>query len=101
MTREIVAERACGRWVKARGGLWLKLDPSTLRGVPDRLAVLPGGVLAFAEMKSPVGRTDPLQDYRIAMLRALGVRAGVVRSVADLKKLVGTSTICTPPVDKV
>ena len=39
--------------VRGMGGLCLKLVCPGFTGVPDRLILMPGGVIAFAELKAP------------------------------------------------
>lgn len=50
--------------IRSMGGHCLKWTSPGTRGVPDRIILLPGGLVAFAEMKRPKGsRVDPLQKY--------------------------------------
>jgi hypothetical protein len=39
--------------VKDAGGLCIKLNPFGYVGIPDRLVLLPGGVVVFVECKKP------------------------------------------------
>lgn len=58
--------------VKAAGGLALKLVCPGWTGVPDRLILLPGGRVFFAETKD-LGKTPKRrQKYVHGRLRALG-----------------------------
>ena len=41
--------------VKIRGGLCLKLNPLWYFGIQDRLVLLPGARIGFAELKNPSG----------------------------------------------
>lgn len=60
------------RGVKALGGVCYKfVSPGTV-GVPDRIAVFPGGEVCFIELKTEKGRTRPAQNMQIAKLRAVG-----------------------------
>lgn len=44
-----------------------------MRGWPDRIVLLPGGILVFVELKRPVGgKFEPLQERIHAKLRSLG-----------------------------
>ena len=47
--------------------VWPGLDE-----MPDRLAILPGGRMAFVEVKAPGKKPRPLQEARHRMLRRLG-----------------------------
>ena len=41
--------------VKELGGLCIKLNPAWYVGIPDRMVLLPGGRIGFAELKRPKG----------------------------------------------
>ncbi len=59
--------------VKARGGITIKLPAIWYAGIPDRMVLLPGGKVLFAELKRPVGGVfEKLQPLWIAKLRKLG-----------------------------
>lgn len=53
--REASVETYLRDQVKAAGGLCVKLNPTGYVGIPDRLVVLPGGWIAFCEVKKPKG----------------------------------------------
>ena len=67
------------RGVKALGGVAYKFASPGNVGVPDRLVVLPGGIVAFVELKAEGGRLSPIQDRQISRLRELGADVTVVR----------------------
>lgn len=52
MRPETPVERALIAAVSARGGLAIKLAP-TMRGLPDRLILLPNGEMRLVELKAP------------------------------------------------
>ena len=54
------------------GGLALKFTSPGLDGVPDRLVLLPGGKMAFIEVKAPGKTMRPLQKRRKRQLEGLG-----------------------------
>ena len=58
--------------VKSLGGLAPKFTSPGFDGVPDRLALLPGGKLAFIELKAPGKALRPLQVRRKSQLESLG-----------------------------
>jgi len=58
--------------VKAMGGRAYKFVSPGNDGVPDRLICLPGGKIAFAELKAPGKQSTPLQQKQQADLRAMG-----------------------------
>ena len=60
--REKSIESRLAAEVRRRGGLAPKFVSPGLDGVPDRLILLPGGKIAFAELKSPGKTLRPLQN---------------------------------------
>ena len=76
--REKEIEKRLVRAVKDMGGIAPKFVSPGLDGVPDRLILLPGGHLAFAELKAPGQRPRPLQQRRIVQLRQLGFRVYII-----------------------
>ena len=76
------------REIKAMGGLCLKWICPGFVGVPDRIILLPGGRIAFAELKRPKGsRVAPLQKYWRRVLLGLGFRHYLVYTEDDLKNI--------------
>lgn len=47
--------------VKHMGGMALKWTSPQNRGVPDRIAFFPGGLVCLVELKRPGGTLSPLQ----------------------------------------
>ena len=70
--REKTIEAMLVKAVKNMGGLAPKFISPGLDGVPDRLVLLPGGKLAFIELKAPGKELRPLQVRRKRQLEALG-----------------------------
>ena len=73
--RESTIEKACGNRVRAYGGEWIKMHPLTVVGLPDRVAILPGGVVWFVELKADDGRKErlrPRQEWWEKRLRQMG-----------------------------
>lgn len=72
--RENYVEKTLRDAVKKQGGWCLKFVSPGTGGVPDRICLLPGGVLAFVELKAP-GRhikDGSLQEFWSKELRRLG-----------------------------
>lgn len=69
--KEKTLERKLVQAVKAMGGLAPKFASPGLDGMPDRLILLPGGRIAFAEVKTTGCRPRPLQIKRKEQLEAL------------------------------
>ena len=82
--REKQIEQKLVRAVRAVGGLAPKFVSPGLDGVPDRLILLPGGHLAFAELKAPGQRPRPLQQRRIGQLRQLGFRVYIIDNMNQI-----------------
>ena len=82
--REKEIEEYLTEQAQARKGWALKFVSPGCTGVPDRIVILPGGLVGFLELKAPgeVPRKDQLN--RIRRLKALGCTAGW----ADTKKKV-------------
>jgi len=71
--------------VERAGGQCLKWVSPGRSGVPDRIVLLPGGVIAFVELKRPEGgRVSALQLYWADMLQELGFKWYLIRSSADV-----------------
>lgn len=70
--REKTVESKLVKAVKSMGGLAPKFTSPGLDGVPDRLVLLPGGKMAFIELKAPDKNLRPLQVRRKRQLESLG-----------------------------
>lgn len=68
--------------VRALGGMCLKLD--SVKGLPDRLVVLPGRCPFFVEVKAEDGHLSKIQEHVIRRLRDLGQRVHVVYSKEEV-----------------
>ena len=66
--------------VKRAGGIAPKFVSPGFAGMPERLVLLPDGVIAFAELKAPGQKPRPLQEARHRLLRRLGFRVYVIDS---------------------
>ena len=64
--------------VKAMGGICPKLVCPGFDGMPDRIVLLPGGRIAFVELKAPGKKPRPLQMARHRLLRKLGFKVYVI-----------------------
>ena len=76
--REKRIEKRLMKAVRQSGGLCPKFVSPGTAGMPDRIVMLPGGQLAFVEVKAPGKKPRPLQLYRHSQLRALGFDVFVV-----------------------
>ena len=81
-------EKALGRMVGRHGGMCLKWTCPGWAGVPDRIILLPGGRIMFAELKRPKGgEFGKLQQWWAEKLSALGFVHVLVRTHADVKAI--------------
>ena len=72
--------------VRKQGGLCLKWVCPGWSGVPDRIVLLPGGRVIFAEVKRPKGgRLSELQIWWAKRLKALGFPCWVIWNENDLQ----------------
>ena len=87
LMREVEVEARLVRAVEKRGGQAYKWASPARRGVPDRLCILPGGVVVAVECKRPGATPTPLQARELDRLAALGITARVVDSPAAVEGL--------------
>lgn len=76
--REKTIEKKLADAVKARSGLAPKFTSPGFDGMPDRIVLMPGGRMAFVEVKTPGKASRPLQEARHRLLRQLGFRVYVL-----------------------
>lgn len=87
MIDERDVEGYLGQRVKEIGGLYLKLDSGSKKGIQDRLLLLPGGRVIFVELKRPGGRVSVLQKVRQKQIERLGFQTCVVWNKAAVDEL--------------
>ena len=76
--REKQVEKELVAAVRRVGGICPKLISPGFDGMPDRMILLPGAIIAFVEVKAPGRKPRPLQLRRHEQLRALGFRVYVL-----------------------
>ena len=86
--REKTIEQKFRAAVKAIGGVAVKFTSPGFDGVPDRLALLPGGRMAFVEVKAPGKKPRPLQLARHRQLRQLGFKVYVLDDEGQIEKII-------------
>ncbi|MCC8043896.1 MAG: VRR-NUC domain-containing protein [Clostridiales bacterium] len=87
-------ERKLRKRVTAMGGLCVKFESPGNAGVPDRLILLPGGIMAFVELKAPGKHERPLQRHVQDKLRELGFTVfSSVDSDAQIDRVVSWATL--------
>ena len=82
--REKQIEQKLVQAVRKIGGMCLKFVSPNFDGMPDRLIILPGGKIAFAELKAPCKKPRPLQLARHKTLMKLGFHVYVIDSIEQI-----------------
>lgn len=70
--------------IKKRGGMCPKFISPGLNGVPDRIVLLPHGVMVFVETKSTGKKMRPIQKRRKMQFERLGFK---VYCIDDIKQI--------------
>jgi hypothetical protein len=90
MALEVSIERYLKGAVEKSGGMCIKLNPTGLRGIPDRLVILPGPWLVFTEVKRPKGGVvGRLQIWWKDRLERLGCEHRFILNRDDVDALIG------------
>lgn len=84
--REKMIEHKLTIAAKNMGGIALKFVSPGFDGMPDRIALLPGGHMGFVEVKSPGEKPRPLQLARHKLLRGLGFKVYVLDDEQQITK---------------
>ena len=87
---EKVLEKYLVSEVKSLGGWAVKLLSGLVTGLPDRLCLLPGGVVAFVEVKTTGKKATPRQLIVHKKLRQLGFRVEVLDSKEAVNNLINS-----------
>lgn len=87
MDDEKKIERRLVKTIKANGGLCIKLLPFLFTGLPDRLCLLPGGIIFFAEIKGAGEKLRKIQTHVINKIKTLGFNAFVIDSVKQVNDI--------------
>lgn len=85
---EKTLDRRLKREVEKRGGIYIKL--TGLRGICDRLIMLPGGLLLLRELKTYGKKLTPLQESRVKAMRALGFNASGITNETEYLQTINT-----------
>lgn len=87
--QEAKVEKYLIRYVKDKGGLCLKFISASMRGLPDRIVILPQGKIFFIELKAKGKKPRPEQTRVHKLFSSLGAKVytadskEMVRSVVD------------------
>jgi|SRR5215217_266568 len=84
--REKTLEAKLRKQIKLRKGLALKWVSPGFTGVPDRIVIMPGGLVYLVEMKCKKGTLSPRQQVVIPQLQKLGLDVRVIDDDIKLKE---------------
>ena len=87
--RERDIEQWLRRQIESMGGLAFKFSSPGNDGVPDRLAVLPGGIIYFIELKTDRGRLTPIQRWQQERLIRRGCKVRTIWSKTQVDEWIG------------
>lgn len=80
-------ERKLSEIVKEMGGMSFKFVPLHVAGIPDRICLLPGGRIFFAEIKTTKQTLKKLQQLTRSKLLKLGFNVYIVDKSSDLEQI--------------
>ena len=86
--REKTIEQKLVKAVKAMGGIAPKFVSPGFDGMPDRLVLLPNGMIAFVEVKRNGEKPRPLQEARHELLRRLGFEVYILDDGEQIKEII-------------
>lgn len=69
------------------GGICPKFVSPSFDGMPDRIVLLPKGIIAFVEVKRNGEKPRPLQEARHEMLRRLGFKVYVLDDEKQIHRI--------------
>jgi hypothetical protein len=96
--KESSIEKILSDEIKSVGGVFIKLNPAWLKGIPDRLCILPTldgrARIAFVELKRPLGgRLSVAQKWWKLRLTALGCEWYLICTAEQARAFVRGQTL--------
>ncbi|MDZ7789751.1 MAG: VRR-NUC domain-containing protein [Xanthomonadales bacterium] len=86
--REKTIEQHLVRRVRESGGLALKFTSPNRRNVPDRIVLMPGGLVVFVELKAAGRKATAAQAREHERLRSLGFWVEVLDSKDGVERFI-------------
>lgn len=90
MAQEKKIEDYLTKNVERIGGMCVKFPPIFFAGFPDRIVLVPKGIIVFVELKAPNGVASPLQLIVHKRLRKIGFRVEIINSKEEVDGFVLT-----------
>jgi hypothetical protein len=88
MVNEKILESKLAAAIRALGGCSLKLWSVSVTGLPDRIVLMPEGVIRFVELKSTGKKPSPRQTIVHNQLRQLGFAVDVIDTEQQLQQFI-------------
>lgn len=85
MERERDIEKWLRQKIEQMGGIALKFTSPGNDGVPDRIAILPGGQVWFIELKKDGGEPSEIQKWQMQQLRKLGCNVALITGMDEAR----------------
>lgn len=98
--REKVIEQYFVSEVKKLGGLALKVNSTSMRGLPDRMVLLPHGILFFVELKATGKGARVLQKFVHKKLQGLGFSVYIIDSKEQVKEVLQSYEVSAARIPK-
>jgi len=86
--KEKILEKKLSMEIEKLGGWSLKLLSTHVTGLPDRMCLLPGGRVFFAEVKTTKEKPKRIQIWVHDKIRALGFRVEIIDQSEKIKELI-------------
>lgn len=83
-------ERRLRRGIEGKGGLCLKLHTLSVKGLPDRVILMPGGRCSFVETKQAGKKPTAIQVWWHKFLRELGFNVDVIDTIEQVDSYVSS-----------
>lgn len=84
---EKTLEKKFERGVKKLGGWSFKLLSTHINGMPDRICLMPGGIVFFAEIKTTKEKPRKIQLFIHSKIRKLGFNVFVIDCSEHIKSI--------------
>lgn len=92
--KEASVEKFLKDRIEANGGLCLKFNSTSMRGVPDRICILPNGRIFFVELKALGKKPRPEQLRVHRLFENMGQRVYVCDSKSSVCEVI-INEVCT------